>query len=134
LLKLIKSDRVSLANAIAMSRIVRHLLFGSVIACHAAVVLCGPCLHALPGSSHGLGAVSKSDRPDDPTQSRRDSADNCLICQFVTQGQLPVEISCGPTIHVIAALVVPVLPATHTLPLQLPSNPRAPPAVAASLS
>ena len=29
-----------------MSQIVRHLLFASVLVCHAAVTLCGPCLHA----------------------------------------------------------------------------------------
>lgn len=117
-----------------MSRVVRHLLFASVLACHAAVTLCGPCLHALQGSSHEPGASSKSHRPDDPAQSRRDAADNCLICHFVAQGQLPVEFSLGLSTELIADLVVPALPASHTLPLQLPSSPRAPPAATTSLS
>src|SRR5260370_18110885 len=110
-----------------MSRIVRHLLFASVIACHAAVTLCGPCLHAVLGSSHGMCAASKSHRPDDPTQSRRDAADNCLICHFVAQGQLPVEFSSGVTVRSIADLVMPVLPTRDPRPTHLPSSPPAPP-------
>jgi hypothetical protein len=121
-------------EATVMLHIARRFLFALVFACHAAVTLCGPCLHALPGSSHEPGAASKSHRPDDPSQSRRDAADNCLICQFVAQGQLPVEFSAGPFVQLISELVVPALPATHTLSTQLPSSPRAPPAVAASLS
>ena len=73
-----------------MPRFVRHFLFASLIACHAAVTLCGPCLHELPGSSHQIGLATKSHRPDAPAQSSRDSADNCLICHFVAQGQLTV--------------------------------------------
>ena len=110
-----------------MSRIVRHFLFASVIACHAIVTLCGPCLHALPGSSHALDATSKSRRADDPAQSRSDSADNCLVCQFVAQGQLPVEFTHGPLILQVTELVTPSLPITAISALHLPSNPRAPP-------
>ena len=51
-----KERSCPLAYNILMSQIVRHLLFALVLACHAAVTLCGPCLHALPGSSHELGA------------------------------------------------------------------------------
>jgi hypothetical protein len=110
-----------------MSRIVRHLLFGSLIACHAAVMLCGPSLHALAGSSHGLAAASNSGRPDDPTQSRPDSADNCLICHFVAQGQLPVAFFGTVATHHVAELVVPALPISQPRPTHLPSIPRAPP-------
>ncbi len=130
-----KDDRSGpMAHNILMSQIVRHLLFASVLACHAVVTLCGPCLHALPGSSHELGATSKSHRSDDPAQSRRDAADNCLICQFVAQGQLPVEFSTAISIERVAELVTPVRPASDNPSLQLPSSPRAPPLVAASLS
>jgi hypothetical protein len=130
----ILSDFFCPVDDITMSRIVRHILFASVLACHAAVTLCGPCLHALSGSSHDQGAASKSHRPDDPTPSRRDAADNCLICQFVAQGQLPVEFSHGLSTELIAELVAPALPAAHALPRQLPSSPRAPPSVTTSLS
>ena len=77
-----------------MPRSVRHFLFASLIACHAAVTLCGPCLHELPGSSHQIGLATQSHRPDAPAQSSRDSADNCLICHFVAQGQLTVATTC----------------------------------------
>ena len=122
------------AYNIMMSRIVRHLLFASVLACHAAVTLCGPCLHALPGSSHKLGASSRSHRSDDSAQPRRDGADNCLICQFVAQGQLLAEISTGISGQHVAELVVPVLPTFHTTSPELPSSPRAPPLASAVLS
>ena len=71
-----------------MLHVARRLLFALVFACHAAVTLCGPCLHVLPESSHELGATSNSQHSDDSAQLRRDGADNCLICQFVAQGQL----------------------------------------------
>jgi hypothetical protein len=122
------------AHNIMMSQIVRHLLFASVLACHAAVTLCGPCLHALPGSSHELGASSKSHHTDDSAQPRRDGADNCLICQFVAQGQLLAEISTGISVQQVTELVVPVLPAFHTTSPELPSSPRAPPLASTGLS
>jgi hypothetical protein len=128
------SDELSCVDDILMSRFVRHLLFASVLACHAAVTLCGPCLHALPGSSHEPGAASSSHRPDGPPQSRGDAGDNCLICQFVAQGQLPVEFCFGPSLELVSEPIVPAVPASHTLPLQLPSSPRAPPMVADILS
>jgi hypothetical protein len=123
-----------MADNIPMSQLVRRLLFASVLACHAAVTLCGPCLHALPGSSHELGATSKSHRPDDSSQSRRDAADNCLICQFVAQGQLPIEFSTAISNQGVAELVAPALPASDTPSLPLPSSPRAPPSTATTLS
>jgi hypothetical protein len=122
----------ALIHRIPMSRFVRQLLFASLIACHAAVTLCGPCLHSLPGSSHQLGATSKPDRPDDPTQSRRDSADNCLVCHFVTQGQLPVAFSCGLSTQAVADLAILALPASRPVAIHLPSSPRAPPMVIVS--
>jgi len=117
-----------------MSRIVRHLLFASVLACHAAVTFCGPCLHALPGSSHELKGDARSHRTDDAAQSRRDAADNCLICQFVAQGQLPVELATGIPSQQAAALIVPDLPAPDIRSAPLSSSPRAPPVAATALS
>jgi hypothetical protein len=134
LFKLVKLDRCSRIDWIAMSRVLRHLLFASVIACHGAVMLCGPCLHTLTGASHGFGAASNAGRADDPTQSRRDSADNCLICHFVAQGQLPVAFSSAVATHHVAELVIPVLPKAELRPTHLPSSPRAPPACTIAVS
>jgi hypothetical protein len=110
-----------------MSRFVRQLLFASLIACHAAVTLCGPCLHELPGSPHEMGAASRPDRAGDPIPSGRDSTDRCLICHFVAQGQLPVELSCTFSIQLLDELAIPTSPVwlPHSNPL--PSHPRAPP-------
>ena len=77
-----------------MTRSVRHFLVAALIACHAAVTLCGPCLHELPGSSHQFGPAGKTHRPDAPAKSATDSADNCLICHFVAQRQLTVAAMC----------------------------------------
>jgi hypothetical protein len=117
-----------------MTRSVRHLLFASLIACHAAVTLCGPCLHELSGSSHSFGPVTKSHRPDAPAQSPRDSADNCLICHFVAQGQLAIAPTCERSAPVAAEFVLPELPVARPLTHHFPSSPRAPPAPPSSLA
>jgi hypothetical protein len=112
-----------------MSRLLRQFLIISLVACYSAVALCGPCLHALPGSSHHLGAATKSGGSHDPTQSRSDTADNCLICQFVVQGQMPVAFSCELAGPVVTELTIPSLPTCRTAPIHLPSSPRAPPLI-----
>jgi hypothetical protein len=117
-----------------MSRFVRQFLFASLIACHAAVVLCGPCLHGLPGSTHELRAASSSNAPDHPLQSGRDSKDGCLICHFVAQGQLPVEFFCGSSPQLIAELVIAAVPVSDSVFSPLTSCPRAPPIVFPGLS
>jgi hypothetical protein len=111
-----------------MARFVRQLLFASRIACHAAVTVCGPCLHELSGSSHSFGRVTKSHRPDAPAQSSRDSADNCLICHFVAQGQLTNAPTCERSTPLVAEFVYPDLPVARPLPHHVSSSPRAPPA------
>jgi hypothetical protein len=105
----------------------RRFLFALVFACHAAVTLFGPCLHALPGLSHEEGSTSKSRHSDDSTQLRRDRADNCLICQFVAQGQLIAGVFTATSFD---SMNEPVSPAGGLSPpssVPLPSFPRAPP-------
>jgi hypothetical protein len=134
LIKLIESDLFSFVDDMPMSRIVRHLLIGSVVALHAAVTLCGPCLHALPGSAHGSDATSNTNRPNDPVQRRPDSADNCLICHFFAQGQLPVELASVSSAVATTEFVVAAIPDAFPLPTHLPSSPRAPPVDTTTLS
>ena len=110
-----------------MSRFARRILFASVIALHAVVSLCGQCLHEFAGSSHQLGMTSKAHGPEDPARSPRDSADNCLICHFVAQGQLPVECCSQISISAIAELPPPSFPAARLVHTHIPSSPRAPP-------
>ncbi len=117
-----------------MRHIARRLLFALVFACHAAVTLCGPCLHALPGSSHELGATSKSQHTDHPAQSRRDGADNCLICQFVAQGQLLAEVFTATSFDQMNELVPRVAALSHPVSVPLSSFPRAPPIANFTLS
>jgi len=110
-----------------MLHIARRRLFALVFACHAAVTLCGPCLHALPGSSHELRVTSNSQDTDDSGQSRRDGADNCLICQFVAQGQLLAEVFTATSFDQMNELVPPVAALSHPVSVPLTSFPRAPP-------
>ena len=117
-----------------MSRLVRQILFASMIACHAAVTLCGPCLHGLPGLSHTISAASKPHGSDDPLQSPRDATDRCLICHFVAQAQLPVEFSGEPSVPLVDELVITVVRMTQPLSNPLPACPRAPPMAISGLS
>ena len=118
-----------------MWRFVRQSLFASLVAWHAAVMLCGPCLHELAGSTHGDGAVSsKGQRPVSPAQPSREATDGCLICHFVAQGQLPVEFSRESLPQPIAELVISASPISHAVSGPLPSSPRAPPLVFPGLS
>jgi hypothetical protein len=114
-------------NRLKMSRFARHALFASVIAIHAIVSLCGPCLHELPGASHERGAKSKAQCPRDPAQAPRDSSDNCLICQFVAQGQLLVECDTQLLVVAVTEQPVPSLPPSRILHIHVPASPRAPP-------
>jgi hypothetical protein len=121
-------------NRILMSRSVRQFLFASLIACHAAVTLCGPCLHGLPGLSHKTAPVSNDHGPDDPIQSRSDAMDRCLICHFVAQGQLPVAFSGESPVQFIDKLVIPAICVSPCSFNPLPSSPRAPPIAVSGLS
>ena len=110
-----------------MSRFARQILFASVIALHAVVSLCGQCLHDFAGSSHQLGMASKAHGPEDPAPLPRDSGDNCLICHFVAQGQLPVECCSQISVIAIGEVAAPSLPAGRLTHTHIPSSPRAPP-------
>ena len=46
---------------VVMTRFARQLLVTSLVALHAMVMLCGPCLHGLPGWDHGARLASGSD-------------------------------------------------------------------------
>ena len=111
-----------------MLRLARPLLIAALIACHAMVTVCGPCLHELAGTAHAFGPATGSHRPDAPAQSATDSGDNCLLCHFVAQGQLTIAPTCSLSAPMVLAYfaVEPEIdrpPAHH-----VPSSPRAPPA------
>jgi len=110
-----------------MSRYGRHVLFASVIALHAIVTLCGQCLHEFAGSSHQLGLTSKAQGADDLGRSPRDAADNCLICHFVAQSQLPVDCYAQVAVAPVATIPLPFLQVRCSVRTHVPSSPRAPP-------
>lgn len=119
-----------------MPRIARQLLIASLIAFHAAVTLCGPCLHAMPGLSHESGPESsaKKGHSFDSESTHHTSADTCPICHFLAQGQLAVESSSIPAVQFVDELASPAHPGASPSSPHLPSCPRAPPADAVIVS
>ncbi len=106
---------------------VRPFLFATLITCHATVSVCGPCLHELPGFTHRPWTASRADRSDVVAQSGGHSKDSCLLCQYVAQSQLAVEISVHRSTDQLVDLLVPVLHLSQPIFNPLGSNPRAPP-------
>jgi hypothetical protein len=118
-----------------MARIVRQVLFSSLIVCHASASLCGPCLHGLQGSApHPMGDISRPYRPDHPILPESDSRDGCLVCQFVAQSQLPVEFSQERLPQLITELVYKGLPSSQPISNPHIACPRGPPMAFAVLS
>jgi hypothetical protein len=117
-----------------MQRLTRNLLIASLIALYASVMVCGPCLHALPGWGHGSGVATTGPRPGPRGENVRDhdkslhgSADDCPVCSLLSLGQLPVDLACQPSCPPLAG-VSRVVRWGIVLPfLSLPSSPRAPP-------
>lgn len=107
------------------SRLLRQLLTASLIAFHAAISLCGPSLHEVFGACHesGLGSPGQSSRP----KANHDSTDDCLVCQLLAQGQLPVVVVDQlPAPQAGSWLTIALAPST-AVRLSLTSRQRAPP-------
>jgi hypothetical protein len=118
-----------------MSRIVRQTLFSLLIAYHASLSLCGPCLHGFQASAHDqFGDVSKSDRSDHPTLPQSDSKHGCLVCHFFAQVQLPAEYFSAPSPLNFSELAFVDRPISESGVSSLASLPRAPPATIFELS
>src|SRR3954469_6302710 len=96
-----------------MSRSVRHALIAALVALHATVTVGGSGLHALPGWGHdsGLHPLAKNDHSHGPGKSSHEAADECPVCQFLTQGQLPCDLAGGVTAWLAAGVVTPYAPA-----------------------
>jgi hypothetical protein len=112
---------------IVTRRIVRQLLVASLIALHAAIALCGPCLHELPGLGHDSSAGSQTQQH--PLKSSHDSGDNCPVCHFLAQGQLPVTLSCRLPAPHAGAWIKPFSSSITIVPAEPLSRQRAPPIV-----
>jgi len=119
-----------------MPRFARQLLAASLVALHAAVMLCGPCLHAVPGWGHAPGLSRSSDvhHVRTPSAASLLQADDCPVCHFLSQAQLPVDPA-----RVVAVAHVRVLDAPRDREPVPPApfrstSPRAPPGPRAGLS
>jgi hypothetical protein len=119
-----------------MPRFVRSSLIALLIAFHAAVTLCGPCLHAVPGFGHGPGVGSSAHRQEavDPAGTRHASMDDCPICHFLAQGQLPIESSRIASVRLVVEFEPTADSVSSPALAHLPFCPRGPPVAAASVS
>ena len=106
---------------------VRQLLFATLITWHATVSVCGPCLHELPSFTHRPWTASRTHRSDVLAQSGGHSKDSCLVCQYVVQSQLAVEISGHRSTDQLIELVISVRDLSQPISNPLGSYPRAPP-------
>ena len=107
-----------------MSNPARRLILALLLALYGGVTAYGPGIHALSGPEPSVAcAHSDGNGADHPTNSD----DDCLICQFLAQGQWH-----GVSALAVCLDVARVRPA-ETLPLVFPpahhgpSRPRAPP-------
>ncbi len=120
-------SRLDFPSRVRMPRRISRLLIASVLAWHAFIVLGGPCLHALPGLMHNGRSSSDGQRTQGATPLG-DSADSCVICHFVAQGQLAAAMVHEPSPDGVAPLpIIERRLACHRPALNLHS-PRAPPA------
>ncbi len=71
----------------------RKALAASLIALHAAIMLCGPGLHAAPGLGHPSASreLPKGDETPSLSTVPPVGGDHCPLCDFFAQGQLPAE-------------------------------------------
>lgn len=95
-----------------------------LLALYGAMIVCGPALHSLygPHDAH-FGPSSNSESSEGPASSH----DDCPVCHFLSQGQLPVDPPHFPLMDVVRIKPADDLPLTFPSALNRPSGPRAPP-------
>jgi len=117
------------SRVVFMTRTARHALVASLIVLHAAVVVCGAGLHALPGWGHesGLHSRARNDHSHGPGKSSHEAADDCAVCQFLAQGQISCETPPAVAVRITSVVARPAAPVADIAPPRSPSSPRGPP-------
>ncbi|MDR3637257.1 MAG: hypothetical protein P4L84_25860 [Isosphaeraceae bacterium] len=84
-----------------MPRFARPCLVTALVALHATVMLCGACLHGLPGWGHraALSRAADGDHSRDAGKPNDLRPDDCPVCHFVAQAQLATELACAPAVE-----------------------------------
>ena len=113
-----------------MTRTVRRPFIIGLVALHAAVMLCGAGLHALPGLAHdsGLRPLAKNDHTHGPGKSSHEAAEDCSLCQLIVQSQLGDHHQCTVPAWLAIDSISLASPKPELLPAFRSSSPRAPPA------
>src|SRR5262249_37895477 len=113
-----------------MRRLMRCLLVASLIALHGSVMVCGACLHALPGWGHGEDTQAACDGRDVRAHAKVPHAsDDCPVCNLLSLGQLPIDQTCelsAPRRDCLNPIVPADIPPSS---LSRHSAPRAPPSI-----
>lgn len=114
-----------------MPRTVRRPFIIGLVALHAAVMLCGAGLHALPGLAHdsGLRPLAKNDHTHGPGKSSHEAAEDCSLCQLLFQSQLAAHQHCAAPAWLAIDSVCLSSPTPELIPAFRTSSPRAPPSL-----
>lgn len=120
-----------------MPRAIATTLNLCLLTYYTAILLCGPCLHMLPGQGHAsvVSASTVTEAHDSVSvATTHESTSHCPICHFLEQAQErpgalePVEEL--PGVPFVPRLAAPILPS----PPFLFSRSRAPPSPTTTLS
>ncbi len=110
-----------------MTPSVRQFLLAIFITCHSTMSVCGPCLHELPSLTHRPRTASRARRSEILAQSSGHSKDSCLVCKYVAQSQLTVEVSSHRSTDQLVELLISLRDRSQPNSNPPGSNPRAPP-------
>lgn len=113
-----------------MLRSVRPVLVVAVAMLHAGMTLGAAGLHALPGFGHGSGLdhFARNDHSHGPGKSSHQSADECGVCHFLSQGQANPATSSVLSLHPVEIARLDLDHVSPFVPPRCPAVPRGPPA------
>lgn len=112
-----------------MLRSVRPVLVVAVAMLHAGMTLGAAGLHALPGFGHGSGLnhSARNDHSHGPGKSSHQSADECGVCHFLSQGQVNPAPSSSLSLHPVEVARLDLGHVRPFVPPRCPPVPRGPP-------
>ncbi len=112
-----------------MSHLVRRFLVASLVVLHAVVALCGPGHHVLTdGSGRHHAARPEAPAPAvEPAETPTPSDGHCPVCDYLSQGQLPIAYACVPLGQYAEPSRPCERPSRFPTPTRSYSIPRAPP-------
>jgi hypothetical protein len=113
-----------------MRRFARQILMASLVVLYGGVTAIGPALHSLPGFKHVPAALSAPTSGSDSHPAPLvGSHDDCPVCHFLIQGQIPADPDRQGRVEVVQIRPADETPLFIPSGACLPTHPRAPPLV-----